>query len=454
MILYTIPVSDGTDQSPGESKYIIYRPLAGLAFVGNRAMADLAQTCARQGVPEGLSEDILEFLRASSFLAPDPPAPPLMPAAYSPTTAVLLLTNQCQLRCTYCYAAAGEFPPEMLSFELARAVIDHACENAMAQKLPGFEVTFHGGGEPTLAWKLIQDCVAYARGKPLPAKITLTSNGIWSSGRCAWLLDHLDGLSLSMDGSPQTQDRHRPYASGKGSSAQVLRVIAEMDRRKFPYGIRMTAAAPWDDFPGDVRYLCENTACQSFQVEPAFNTARGGHGHASLQEAMAFAQAFMEAYDIAVQAGRLLHYSGARLGLVTRSFCTAPYQALIVNPGGNLVTCYEIASQAHELAELSRIGQVNDGRIQVDQAARDHLHGLIAERQAACQDCFAYWTCAGDCYTRAFAPGEDGHRTHGVRCALNRYLLEKLLLRGIAAGDGAWRAANQRMVSAPAGITI
>jgi hypothetical protein len=42
MEIYAIPVAD--DDSA--EKFILYRPLAGLAFVGNRAMADLALAAA------------------------------------------------------------------------------------------------------------------------------------------------------------------------------------------------------------------------------------------------------------------------------------------------------------------------------------------------------------------------------------------------------------------------
>ena len=53
MELYTIPIED---DSPGE-KLILYRPLLGLACVGNRAMADLAQRLAEgaaQQLPSAL----------------------------------------------------------------------------------------------------------------------------------------------------------------------------------------------------------------------------------------------------------------------------------------------------------------------------------------------------------------------------------------------------------------
>lgn len=84
--------------------------------------------------------------------------------------AVLLMTNQCQLRCVYCYAAAGELPHEALTTEQGRAAIDIVCQNAITLHQPQFEISFHGGGEPTFAWQVLKECATYARQKPLPAQ--------------------------------------------------------------------------------------------------------------------------------------------------------------------------------------------------------------------------------------------------------------------------------------------
>ncbi len=442
MDLYIIPIRDPA----GAGKFIIYRPLIGLAFIGNRAMADLTQALGMNDDAFRYNKAALGFLEQIGFSEADCTPPDPLEANFCPTTAVLLLTNQCQLRCTYCYAAAGESARKELSPELGQAIIDEVCANAQEVGLPKFDVSFHGGGEPTLAWKTLQACTDYARHKPLPANITLTSNGIWSPAHRKWVIENLDSLSLSMDGSPATQDNHRPFASGKTSSAQVMKTIAELDRHGFNYGIRMTAVAPWENFPRDVQFLCEQTLCPSMQVEPAFNIQRGGHRQASQANAISFAEAFLDAQEIASQAGRYLSYSGARLGQVTGTFCTAPFEALVVNANAGLVACYEIASDSHHLSDISIIGHVVDGTIQVDKNARTRLHGLMAERRAGCRDCFCYWSCAGDCYTRSFVPGDAGHLHYGARCEQNRYLLEKLLINAIADGDGLWRISRNRMI--------
>lgn len=454
MDIQIIPAADTADND----KYIIYRPLAGLAFVGNRVMADLATAVTTPPTNGAASPSAaMTFLETIGFLKPDPPPPSNGTNGFQPTTAVLLMTNQCQLRCTYCYAAAGEMPQkEALTPELGVAVIDYVCRTAMELERPQFELSFHGGGEPTFAWEVIKSCVADARKRPLPAKITLTSNGVWSPRQREWLIHNLDGLSLSVDGSPQTQDRQRPFVSGIGSSKFVMDTIAALDKHQFPYGIRMTATAPWSNFPEDVRFLCENTDCRSFQVEPAFNVTRGGHEQGAAADYQTFADAFMQAYEIANKAGRRLHYAGARIWLVTDTFCTAPYHALIVNPRGELVTCYEITSDTHPLAAISRIGHIENGQVILDEAARQYLHKLIAERKQSCGDCYCYWSCAGDCYTRSFTHQPGSHLTHGPRCQMNRAITREMLLHHIAHTNGVWHRwpITYKQEAQTAGVTI
>jgi uncharacterized protein len=447
MEIFTLPISDVNGD-----RYIIYRPIIGLAFIGNHVMAQLSLAMAGKGPvpPHGVQKDALDFLHTVGFFETDIfPAEPARD--FRPATAVLLLTNQCQLRCTYCYAAAGEFPRQELSFELGRTAIDYVYQTAVAMGWKTFEVAFHGGGEPSTAWKVMQACTDYARQMSLPAKITLTSNGIWSSRQTDWIITHLDGVCISMDGSRETQDRQRPFAAGGASSNRVMQTIAELDHHAVSYGIRMTSLAPWTSLPEDVRFICQETQCKSMQVEPAFYTGRGRHGQPGNQDAAAFVKAFLEALEIACQAGRSLHYSGARLGMVTSTFCTAPYDALVENAAGELVACYEVTSNMHDLALISTIGHVENNYVIVDEASRARLHKLITERRAACQDCFCYWSCAGDCYTRNLGTTQ-GHLQRGTRCEINRLLMEKLLLRNIANCRGVWRASPRYSTPSTIGI--
>ncbi|MBM3190966.1 MAG: radical SAM protein, partial [Chloroflexi bacterium] len=356
----------------------------------------------------------------------------------APTYLALLMTNRCNLRCTYCFAAGGEGPKREIPPEMARAAVDYVCANAQAQGRPSFLVNFHGGGEPVRAWETLVATTEYARAKPIPAQLTIVSNGVWTKREREWLMANMDGVSLSFDGAQETQDRQRPMASGRGSFRAVMRTIAALEKAGSRYGIRMTATAPWrETLPRDVAFLCEHTNCRSFQVEPAFNTARGERQGPTPEESEAFIEGFMAAYEIARTHGRDLGYSGARPWLLSSAFCSSPFDAVIVSPSGALVVCYELSTDIHPLMALGTVGRVDGEGVAFDAEARARLAEIIAARQQRCADCFCQYSCAGDCLVRG-AWDEPGMQWSG-RCEINRELTAQLLLWNIMANDGVWR---------------
>jgi uncharacterized protein len=202
----------------------------------------------------------------------------------------------------------------------------------------------------------------------------------------------------------------------------------------------MTATVPWRGrLANDVAFLCEHTKARSIQAEPAFNTLRGEHQGPTQAEAEEFVEAFMDAFEVAGRARRQLIYSGARPWLITQTFCRAPYSLLIVNPSGALVGCFEATDEEYPLIEQATVGCMDGDGIVLDRDSRAALHETLAERQAACHGCFCYWHCAGDCYSRVFAPGVYGPPGSSPRCFMNREITAHMLLWYIANSDGVWR---------------
>jgi len=449
MELFNIPL-----QSPQgvDEKFIIFRPLLGIAFIGNIRMADLTREILAKAVSAENQEkasQVLPFLDSIGFLADDPP-PPCLPnnGTFLPIHTVLLLTNRCQMRCIYCYASGGELPPEDLSVETAKQAIDIVHRNAVNQNRPSFNISFHGGGEPVMAWAVLKESTEYAKGKSIPAKLSLTSNGIWSEAQCEWIIENIDSISLSMDGQPSVQDHNRPLSNGGKSSKILGRTIKRLDENNKNYGIRMTAIPPWSDLPKSVAYLCENTQCKGFQVEPAFNTARGEHTLPNEEQAHQFIDAFLEAYDISEQYQRNFRYSAARITNPVRTFCTAPYNTLIVNPQKEIVGCYEITNHDHELTPLLKYGQIDSSGLHLIKEKRDKLLRIIDENRESCRDCFCFWHCAGDCFARTIRRTGDGHyHKQYDRCLINRTLTKELLLRKLAQGDGVARLYQQKKIN-------
>ena len=429
--LYRIPVDDDAT--------IIYRPLRHLAFMGNRALAELlTRLQAGETTPDDLDPELRAFLDKIGYFEQDPEPPPLPSPEDTLGMVTLLMTTRCNLRCTYCYANGGEEPILDLPLPIARRAVAQVCQEAQTAGHPDFQMCLHGGGEPVQSWDSLQAAVTFAHAQPLPCHISLVSNGVWSERQRAWLLEHVNDFSISFDGRPETQDSQRPFPSGAGSSQQTLATLAALDEAKAPYGIRLTATPPFvGRLPEDVRYICETTQCGGMQVEPAFVNERGLHHGATEEMADEFIAAFMAAWEIANEHGRRLDYSGARPDSITATFCGAPYGGLVVHPRGRLMACYEVANDSHPLLEEATVGTVDAEAVHRDREARRQLLDGIEAHRESCRDCYCNWHCAGDCFARTRAAQE---RDEGaIRCRINREITRQMLLWHIMAGDGVWQ---------------
>lgn len=440
MYLYTIPYQD---------KYIIYKPLHRLAFIGNRSLADFCQRVSQNPTPpiSKKEQEAYDFLLSLYFFEEEValPDPSSCRDTYKPTVCVLFLTNSCNLRCIYCYAHGGDDAPVTMSFELARAAIDKVCQNCLDLREDHFTLCFHGGGEPTMAWSLLMDSVLYARQKELPVNINLTSNGVWTDKQRIWILENIDEISLSFDGLPEVQNQQRPRRNGSASHSSVMKTIRELDRCEKTYGIRVTITDNIiDHLPVTVEFICKNSHAKAIQVEPAFDHGRAKENKLALQENEYFAQEFIEGYDIACKHNVHMYYSGSRPWLLTNRFCEAFDKALIVGSDGFITSCYEVCSKEHELAGEFIFGCMDSkGTLTLDNGIRKNFFDRIEERRHFCKGCFCYFHCAGDCPSKTLTPEKDGHLKYNSRCELNRTITQELIIRYLIEGQGVWRGWRQ-----------
>ena len=221
----------------------------------------------------------------------------------------------------------------------------------------------------------------------------------------------------------------------------MMKSIRAMEKRKFPYNVRLTISLPWmEKLPDTVKFICRETGCQFMQVEPAFGSGREGWRNPDEKDAVCFINAFLTAMDIAAEHGRHLMYSGARPWATVCSFCTAAETALVVQPDGSLVACYEVTDSKHELSDVFTIGRMQSGEAIIDEAARQRLARMRQERFELCKDCFCLWHCAGDCSSRCFSANGEKHLRFEQRCRINQEITKEILARFIESCDGVWKA--------------
>ena len=171
-------------------KNVIYAPLRQVIMLANDETVNLlAQIKEGTFRPNGDEKEnrVISLLREKGIIDGEPVKLPQPPNSkeFQPTSVTLFPTNQCNMRCIYCYASAGEAPASGMNFSMAKAAIDLVANNAKKLNERHFSVGFHGGGEPTLRWEFLVKTVEY--GKKLACKLGLeatfsaSTNGIFTS---------------------------------------------------------------------------------------------------------------------------------------------------------------------------------------------------------------------------------------------------------------------------------
>ena len=150
------------------------------------------------------------------------------------------VNSACNLRCSYCYVAEPETYPSGFSeaglpLESAKRILEHLREEAFALRLQG--------GEPTLYAHLL-DLTAYAKQHLRFRNISIITNGldfVRHPERCERLLEHLDIVTLSIDGT-----RLKQYPEEMASLIDFLPALKAMCSR---HNVALTSnyTATWEE---------------------------------------------------------------------------------------------------------------------------------------------------------------------------------------------------------------
>ncbi len=435
--LFVLPADDDNP--------VLYAPRRRFACAATPEVAnllsDLEDLDREKLTPDELG--VLELLRGHGILNGPEESPLASPPSevYQPTQVTLFPTNQCNLRCTYCYASAGDFAPLRLGWPTATAAIERVIDNLKALGGSHFGLGFHGGGEPLFDWPLVQRIVTYAEGRCAEESLKLgvysATNGVLGLRQLEWIVAHFDSLNISFDGLPDVQDAQRPLPGGKGSFARVDRTVRFLDEHKFTYGLRSTVSLlNVERLVECVDFIGTRYKTRMLHFEPLFYCGRCRTSGVLSPEMTAFADHFEAAAQRAQTYGIRLTYSGSQIENVTNSFCGVSRDSFAVTPDGYITTCFEVTSKEDPRAETFFIGRINEeGKIEVNEEKRSFLHSLTVENLDFCRNCFAKWHCAGDCVTKLGHSDYAGPRGH-ERCAVNRRLAAYRIRRLLAGTSG------------------
>lgn len=444
---------------PHGEQHIVYAPLRETSMLVNSgALAVMADIAAeREVTPSGGSRELIELLleldliRAGDESRPDEPRDGQMrearcdggcggpgDSALRPVACTLFLTTDCNLRCLYCYASGGE-RPRYLDERIALDAIDLIVGNASSSGTGKASVTFHGGGEPTLAAATLMRCADHARrrcdGEGLELSVGLATNGVMSDDMRDFLATTMTSVVVSVDGPPAVQDRLRPFAGGAPSSAAVERTLTRLAGGSCSVGARLTCTEDSIDHAYEaVCHLVDDHALSHVHLEPLFVCGRSVGRGLRPPDPGRFVEVVRACREYARTRGVKIAYSGARQASLTSSFCQASMPSFNVTTEGDLTACYEVTGRHDPRAETFIYGSYDAaGRsFLFDEARLAALRRLTVHDAPRCAHCFAKYHCAGDCPSKRLYSGAD--EAVIARCEINRRLtldqLEEHVLRG------------------------
>jgi uncharacterized protein len=336
---------------------------------------------------------------------------PMMP--FPLTTMVLNVTNQCNLACTYCYEYGEDKIVDTAHGKQAKFMAEETARQSVEFLLRESGRTAHltfFGGETLLNFPVLQSTIAYARrraaevGKAIDFSLT-TNATLLRPDIIEFLAENRVGVTISIDGPRELQDKFRVFHTGSGSYDVVAPKIKDLLRRHRtrPIGARVTLTSDTLDITRIYRHLTEELGFWEVGFAPVttspgqpYAIGEGGFER-MLEQFRALAREFAEQ----VSANRHHGFSNVKDTLeeihkgVSKAYpCGAGLGLLGVSTEGDVALCHRFAgSDAH------KFGTVSEGIDRDAQAAFLEQHHIADKTD--CSRCWARPLCSGGCYHEA-----------------------------------------------------
>ncbi|HZT78525.1 MAG TPA: quinohemoprotein amine dehydrogenase maturation protein [Vicinamibacterales bacterium] len=377
---------------------------------------------------EHVDDTLAELVRVQAIgeVAARPAPPPAPPRNIIPlvplTTMVLNVTNQCNLSCTYCYEYGEDKivntengrQPKFMTEETARESVEFLLRESGAVA----HITFFGG-ETLLNFPVLQQTIAYARrraaeeGKAVDFSLT-TNATLLKPEVIEFLAENRIGVTISIDGPKEVQDKFRVFNNGAGSYDLVAPKIKELLKRhrSRPIGARVTLTSANMDVQRIFRHLTQDIGFWEVGFAPVTTASVREHAISDAGYDRMLDQFRELAFEFCEAAASNRHHGFSNVketleelhkGVSKAYPCGAGLGLLGVATDGDVALCHRFAgSDAH------KVGSVRDG---VDRGAQQaFLDKHHIAHKTDCRVCWARPLCSGGCYHEAHTRyGDTAH---------------------------------------------
>jgi radical SAM protein with 4Fe4S-binding SPASM domain len=351
----------------------------------------------------------------------------------------LLLTERCNLRCSYCFAEVAN-NKKFMTEDTAEVVLAKVLEIPTKRLMVEFS-----GGEVFLNFPTFKFCVEYLtkHGQDRQIQFSTQTNALLLNEEILlFCAEHQVHLSLTLDGPKDIHDRQRIHIGGKGSYDKVINAIRLLQQKSIPFGVIGVITSHSVGHAAEIMQHYHDLGIRHVKLNHC--TPQGysrevwdeiGIDGAAYLRFMTEVYDWMKENDGAVTESNLEVFflnmiSRTSEYRCTRTACRAGSEFLVFDPEGGVFPCPRFKHNPETL-----LGNIHSTNGRVDQLYQ--LNRLISgiddrnvNRIPACQTCEWRHACRGGCSLETYEAFHTLDRESGI-CSFYKgmypFLFEKLI---------------------------
>ncbi|MCL2719216.1 MAG: radical SAM protein [Lachnospiraceae bacterium] len=420
-----------------ENKYLLYLPDTLKFFKANENVVKLSELiCEGKCLSEveSIFPDVNEDIYKSIYnkLVNNEKAVKKYPTdewdGYLPRL-VIHISNNCNLKCKYCYAQGGNYLSN--AGNITMEMLDNILYTffGMFEKI---DVISLFGGEPTLNIEAIERVAAYISDNGLNTKIGMITNGTVMDEKLAALIQKYDiSVTLSID-QKDMQNNLRPFNNGNETydkikeNVNILREVA-----KQPSQLEVVYTQAHVDNEISVTDVIKKLQFEFGKLPVHLTPVSTDKNDLKLKNEDAFIQSIDDAFiDSDINEKADYSFVGRMIDSLQKkqprtNVCSAGYGTISVSVNGDIYPCFYFTDQ-----EDFHIANVNapleDVKAQIGKIRR-YYYGKSTHDLPECSTCFANSICYGCLGVNYFETG-DPYKPSETHCRMVKKSLEKTLI--------------------------
>lgn len=357
----------------------------------------------------------------------------------------LVIAQECNLACSYCYAGGGGFGRPAL--HMTEATMRRGLERLLPLAGEHLTLSFFGG-EPLLNFPLLRETIDFANRLAVTAgrrlSFALTTNGtVLDDEMLAAIKTHIAHLAISLDGDAPANGA-RLFLDGRPAFATIAANIDQLRQWRIPFALRATITPDNVAQAPETAEFLAGLGAVSVRLLPAQGIAWPREDRRRLRAAMAEinhrglrAMLAGEEPQACEHAYRLVAHRAA--GYDATRPCLAGGGILALAADGTVFPCEHFVG-----VDALAMGHVDDddfpGRRYREIVAR--FAATTTAMRPRCATCDVRNACGGQCYAETWLATGSLEQPAADYCAMVHHAyraLEPELVRGLADPAGAER---------------